>query len=390
MNDNEKQAVNLLVQAIENAKKGGDIPIELDDFIMSMPSGMDQTVKKLITECTDFIKESNQRHKTTASLAMGSLEIAPMKSTFLTSPIKQLNSDLKHLVWQTQRIAKGDYSQRISFLGDFSAAFNQLTESLKDKKALQEKLKNSNITKDKFFSIIAHDLKNPFNVILGLSKMLIDCYDRYDDTQRREFIRMIHEKADITFKLLEHLLLWARAQRSSLNFNPEKFDLKYAVNDVCALAGLMIKRKDIQLNVNVPEDIMIFSDRDCISTILRNLVTNAVKFTDRKGVITLRAFETEQNIQGMPRKCAQIEVEDTGLGMSQDKVNRLFKIEESVSTAGTDGEDGTGLGLVLCHELISLCKGSISVESTLKKGTCFTVSIPLDPPLSEPISKSGP
>jgi signal transduction histidine kinase/ligand-binding sensor domain-containing protein len=231
-----------------------------------------------------------------------------------------------------------------------------------------ESLTTLNATKDKFFSIIAHDLKNPFNSILGFCEVLILRYSKYDDTKRLHLIGVINQSAQQIYKLLENLLQWARSQTGSLKFEPEEFSISELILNNSVFIENMLAEKHILLETHVLEGCRVFADRNMINTVLRNLLTNAIKFTEAG---TIRVEVEEKN--GL----CKVSVEDTGIGMPADKAQKLFEIGHSKSTEGTRGETGTGLGLIICKDFIEKNGGNISVESELGKGSTFYFTLQL-------------
>jgi len=253
---------------------------------------------------------------------------------------------------------------------------NQLNEELEQKvqartqelTEINQKLNELNATKDKFFSIIAHDLKNPFNIILGYSQLLIKNMDHMDSVVIQNNIKNILKSAENTFILLQNLLEWSRSQTGRTSFNPQMISLSLLLHTACESTGYMAEQKNITLTTELDENVSIFVDKDMINTVIRNLITNAIKFTPNNGNIKLKAQVHDDNVT--------ISVVDTGTGMEKSMVDKLFKINEKVSLPGTNNEPGTGLGLILCKEFIDKHGGSITVESEVGKGSSFTVTIP--------------
>lgn len=251
------------------------------------------------------------------------------------------------------------------------ALFIDITERKKAELKLSElsnQLKELNDTKDKFFSIIAHDLKSPMNSLIGFMDLLANEYFGFTDEQRLEFINLLNISAQNTYKLLENLLEWASLQRGQISIHKELINLKTIVNDCFESYTTMAIEKNIELRNNVAENIIINVDNHSIKLVLRNLVNNALKFTPLGGSVSISASFTE--------KMVEVSVQDTGVGIEKTKIDKLFRIEESVSTMGTKGEKGTGLGLILCKELILKNQGEIYVQSQLGKGTTFKISLP--------------
>ena len=239
------------------------------------------------------------------------------------------------------------------------------TEELK---TTTKKLEELNATKDKFFSIIAHDLKSPFNSILGFSNLLLEDYDECDDIEIERYLKMIDTSAKQAYKLLDNLLNWARVQTKGFIFNPKEQSLNKILIEVTKLNENNAEMKNIKLSYSLPKDINIYADYDMIEIILRNLISNAIKFTPKNGEVKINAEQVNDNVI--------ISVSDTGVGMEQEKLEKIFDISEKNSTAGTENETGTGLGLILCKEFIEKHNGKIWIESEIGKGSKFIFSIP--------------
>jgi len=237
-----------------------------------------------------------------------------------------------------------------------------------------EKLKITNKTKDKFFSIIAHDLKSPFNTMLGFSKLLVNKFDKYDKEKQKEFLGILNQSIRNTFNLLENLLLWSSSQRGKIEFKPQKENLQLLINEIAVLVGQTAARKSIIIKNKIPENIIVNADNDMLTTIMRNLISNAIKFTPKEGeIIVNAALMTDEN----KKKFTEISIKDSGVGIVKEKLARLFILSENISTKGTEGEAGTGLGLTLCEEFVKKHGGKIWVESEVGKGSEFIFTIPI-------------
>jgi PAS domain S-box-containing protein len=240
--------------------------------------------------------------------------------------------------------------------------------ALKDSEA---KLRESNNTKDKFFSIIAHDLKSPFQSILGCSEILEMNHKEYNEEKRGEIIKLITMSAKRAYGLLENLLTWSRSQSGMIDYKPEKLQLNVVLLDTIFDLQVYADQKDIKINNQITNDELVFADKNMISTILRNLISNAIKFTQQNGIVTLGAQKTAET------NFTEIWVKDTGIGIPKDIMDNLFRIDKKVfTTSGTANEKGTGLGLILCKEFVEKHGGEIRVESKPEKGSIFSFTIP--------------
>lgn len=251
-----------------------------------------------------------------------------------------------------------------------------VSRNAEKRKADEQKLRDNelrlnelNKTKDKFISILAHDLKSPFSALLAFSQLLLDDFDNYDKEEIREMIETINITSKNTYFFLEELLEWAKIQRENFSFNPGNIFLASTINECILLLSNLSDAKGIHVHNTVPDNICIFADGDILKTIFRNLITNAIKFTPVCGHINISARTTQSMLQ--------VDVCDTGIGMDVDTIESLFKIGETRSTEGTKGERGTGFGLLLCKEFVEKHGGEIWVESELGKGTVFSFTMPL-------------
>ncbi len=246
----------------------------------------------------------------------------------------------------------------------------QLNTSL-EKKVQQRtlELQELNATKDKFFSIIAHDLKNPFNVLIGFSDLLKQDYHQMGDEERLEIVEAMSEASEYSYKLLENLLEWSRSQTGRINYTPQLFDLKNIVTETIKLLESGAINKDIILLEAVAQNSMVFADPNMITTVIRNLVSNALKYTPNGGFVNIRSSKENNRME--------ITVTDSGIGIKKEDLNKLFRIDVHHSTEGTQKEQGTGLGLILCKEFVEKNDGEIWIESQPGFGSKFIFSLPI-------------
>jgi signal transduction histidine kinase len=232
-----------------------------------------------------------------------------------------------------------------------------------------KELKELNATKDKFFSIIAHDLKNPFNTLLGFSELMMNNLDTYDRQQIAEFVTIIHSTSKNAYSLLENLLEWSRTQTGRIELKPDVVNLFKLVEGNINLLDGIASNKDVKLINDVKSDATAFADHNMINTVVRNLLTNALKYTSKGGTVNVTSEVTDER--------AVIKVKDTGVGIREENLEKLFRIDVNYSTRGTEDETGTGLGLILCKEFIQRNKGEIKVKSTFGIGSEFSFSLPI-------------
>ena len=241
------------------------------------------------------------------------------------------------------------------------AAHNELQQK-------NQELQDVNASKDKFFSIISHDLRSPLSVILGMTELLRENFDHYAPDRAKELLTRMNAAAERLNMLLENLLTWSRLQRGVMEYRPEKIDLRAIAEESRDLLLARAEQKDVVLANIIPPKTSAFADYDMINTVIRNLVSNALKFTTAGDRIELSASCSEI--------VAEVSVCDTGTGMSSEDLARLFRIDVQHSSIGTAGERGTGLGLILCQELVERNGGTIWADSRLGEGTTFRFTLP--------------
>ncbi len=246
-------------------------------------------------------------------------------------------------------------------------AYCELSELNTTTEIQKQQLEKANVEKDRFLSILAHDLKSPFSGIIGFISMLNENYDGFSESKRKEFISIIHDSILNVYDLLEKLLEWARLQRGKIAFSPKILNLKQQIENVFPLTNGLALKKKLILTIDVDLNLQAFADPNMLETILRNLIINAIKFTE-KGAIKVSASEQKDFIL--------LEIKDTGIGMIEEDQKKLFRIDVQPSLIGNSKEKGTGLGLVLCKDFVVKNNGEIWVESKLDVGTSFFFSLP--------------
>ncbi len=240
-------------------------------------------------------------------------------------------------------------------------------------KKTNKELRKSNKTKDKFFSIISHDLRSPFSAMMGLSNILIKKFDKYDTTRKKEIINHINQSITNTYKLVENLLTWSRTQRNVMGYKPESENLYLLSKETTDLLEQSFKNKNIALFNGIKKELYAQVDKNMILTIFRNLISNAIKFTQQNGEIKLLSnIITDKN----NKHFFQITIKDNGVGISPEKQSKIFGLNKNISTKGTENEEGTGLGLILCKEFVEKHGGKIWLKSVINKGSEFSFTIP--------------
>ena len=232
----------------------------------------------------------------------------------------------------------------------------------------ENELRVLNASKNKFFSIIAHDLKNPFHTVMGYSWLLSKDYELFTEEERRKFASDIHHSTNNIFRLLQNLLEWSKSQTGRLIFNPREIEFKRIIESSVSVLRSLADQKNIEIKFDYNDDLILFADPLMIETVLRNLINNAIKFTPEDGLIEI----TANQIDGQISIC----VKDSGIGISEEDVLNLFLIDSTVKRKGTNNEDGSGLGLILCKEFVDKNNGTIWVNSSPGKGSSFFFTVP--------------
>ena len=248
-------------------------------------------------------------------------------------------------------------------------------EDITERKLRQEEiiLKNDllqtmNAEKDKFFSIIAHDLRSPLSAFVSTTQMLSEEIQSMNIEEIKKVAMNLSASATNIYSLLENLLEWSMLRRDGLDFVPEKLNLARKVKQCIDILSESARKKEIRIGISIPEDIDIFADKHMFDTILRNLVSNAIKFSPSDARVIISALSNEKDV-------IEVKVEDTGIGMSSEMLGKLFVLDQQTSRKGTNGEPSTGLGLLLCKEFIEKNGGKISVRSEVGKGSIFSFTV---------------
>jgi ligand-binding sensor domain-containing protein/signal transduction histidine kinase len=225
-----------------------------------------------------------------------------------------------------------------------------------------------NSTKDRFFAIIAHDLRNPFHTVSGFTELLINDYKKLPAEKIERFLKLIYASSTSGNNLLENLLQWSRSQTGRISYDPITLNISAVADETINFLEGDAIRKNIKICSSIDQEIMVFADENMIKTIFRNLISNAIKFTPENGSVTITSASDDSQVE--------ITVADTGVGVPQEYITRLFRIDTPVSTRGTSNETGTGLGLILCKEFVEKHHGKIWVESEEGTGSMFKFTLP--------------
>jgi len=247
-------------------------------------------------------------------------------------------------------------------------AQEMINKQKKEIESQRDRLEKLNITKDKFFYIIAHDLRNPFHSIMGFSDLLIKNYADIDDQTKKEYLGMILESSQYASNLLENLLHWSRTQTESFKYEPSEILIARTIDQNLHILRAYIEKKGLSINSKVDSNAKVYADKNMLDMIVRNLINNAVKFTPRGGKITIKSQDKKDFLA--------ISITDTGIGIKSEDLPKLFHLETFYTTPGTEEESGTGLGLIICNEFVKKNGGEMFVDSKPGKGTTFTFTLP--------------
>jgi len=277
------------------------------------------------------------------------------QTTILNKSNTLLEDRQEHIEEQAEKLIeqKEQLLDRTKSLEDANEKLNELNDQLIE----------LNSTKDKLFSIIAHDLKNPFNTILGFAELLNIKYDKLTEDKKHKYIHVIYNSSKNIYNLLENLLQWARIQSNGIAFEPTTFNLKQVVEQNAALLNENIAKKNMTVEYENTDYYDVYADFNMINTVVRNLLSNSIKFTLENGKIV---FSCSKN-----SKFVEFSITDNGIGMSKEEIEKLFRIDIQFSKSDSVGEEGSGIGLILCKDFIEKNWGKIWVESELDKGSTF-------------------
>ncbi len=257
---------------------------------------------------------------------------------------------------------------------ELNMLYNKILISENTLEKSYEDMKKLNAEKDKFFSLVAHDLRNPFSGLLGITDLIYKEFDLFEKDELIEMIKSMYDSVRYVYKFMEDLLEWSRSQQGKINMNIENIDLYELVNNAMFTISSNANDKQIKILSEIPESTMMMCDRNMIATVIRNLITNAVKFSNKGGLISITTDNFEEGSDKFIRVC----VTDQGVGMSKKVVDDLFNLNKSeISRLGTDNEKGSGLGLVICKDFICKHKGKIWAESEEGNGSKFYFALPL-------------
>ncbi|MFA6980013.1 MAG: HAMP domain-containing sensor histidine kinase [Ignavibacteriaceae bacterium] len=377
------------VSGIKSLEKKEEMEVGEMEFLEAIDSVRDRTFKIFETQKKSLENTITSSFKNilffTGLTFLLSVLIGILYSRSISKPIIQLTNS-------TKNFSEGNYSSKVEVntsdeIGILSSGFNEMAEKLKllihqleselevVKQTEEEitsknaELSKSNSEKNKFFSIIAHDLRSPLHGLMGLTELISNNIKAFTEEELEQYSKHLHASALNLYKLIENLFTWAQMQRGSITYEPKEFVLNNILHSSIETIHLNAAQKEITIKNEIVESINIFADEKMIETVLRNLLSNAIKFTKRNGQVVIKLKKQESGL-------VDISICDNGVGIPGSKINKLFKIEEKIGSKGTEGELSTGLGLLLCKEFVEKNGGKIWVESEWGKGSVFTFSLP--------------
>jgi signal transduction histidine kinase len=355
--DSGEDALEFISELVEDSI---DVPIVIADYIMPGMKG------------DELLKEAHDKSPETLNILLtGQANIEGVTNAINFANLYRYIAkpwDQDDLEMTVKEATKSFYNERK--IKEKNIELAELNAGLEKKVEQRTKeLSELNATKDKFFSIIAHDLKNPFNALMGFSTLLIDDYDSFDDDEKKDLIQTMSDASENAYKLLQNLLEWSRSQTGSISWNPETIHLDKIATETIDLLQNQAMNKDITIKGIVPANTSVYADSNMVTTVIRNLMSNALKYTPKGGEVKLFASKQGNFIE--------VTIEDNGIGIRKEDKEKLFRIDVNFSTNGTDNETGTGLGLILCREFVEKNGGKIWVESEEGKGSKFKFTLPL-------------
>ncbi|MFZ1519736.1 MAG: HAMP domain-containing sensor histidine kinase [Ignavibacteriaceae bacterium] len=276
------------------------------------------------------------------------------------------------LAFNIQNIILKNYETDRLKINDQNNQLNSLIEKLNDTNSkLQNTIKNVeelNISKDRFITILSHDLRSPFQGLLGITKILESNFNSFSDNEKQYYISQINSTLNKLYSFLEQLLLWGKIQKNGLILNYEICNIKDLISESLSPLTISAEKKKISIELVCDKELVAAVDKERISIVLRNLISNAIKFSPVGSKVSIYGNEVNDDLI--------MAVVDEGVGISEEYINKLFKLDEIISSIGTDGELGSGMGLILCNDILKKHSGKIIVDSKEGKGSTFTITLP--------------
>lgn len=346
-------------------KQGYEIPVVIADHIMPGMKGTDLLASiHALSPATLKIMLTGQADKEAVISALNHAELY----RYIAKPWEKIDLILTVKEALRRYLQEKKLKHQNQLLRNIN---NTLEMKVKGRTAQIEaqklELKKLNAGKDEFFSIIAHDLRTPFSGLLGITDVILKNIEQVSQKEIKENLEILKNSAETVYTLLENLLTWSRLQRGIMEHHPETICLDESAEHNTRLFASTAEQKQITLANQIPQGLKAYADKNMIDTVMRNLISNALKFTHPGGIIAISAHQNETSVE--------FSVSDTGIGIPQEDLPQLFRIDERYSNVGTAGEEGTGVGLILCKDLVEKNGGKIWVESEVGYGTIFTIHL---------------
>ncbi|HAN18607.1 MAG: hypothetical protein A2X13_13735 [Bacteroidetes bacterium GWC2_33_15] len=369
--------------SINHKKTEEDLIIHNEDINWGLPEKVDETISKqysdLETKRLELeiqqkkLEDSSEKFRGRTIELFGKMVDLKKAKKIISQQNEQLEKQKYEIEIQQSQLEKTNQKFRertIELFGkmiDLKKAKKTISLQNEELELQRKKLHELNASKDKFFSIIAHDLRNPIAGFLNLTEILSENFSTFSEKESQEFIDVMNQASKQLYNLLENLLQWSRSQTGSVPFEPKYIALKKIIENTIDLLMMNIENKKLKIYIKIDDQCTVFADENMITTVLRNLISNAIKFSNPEGAITIRAELKDKEVE--------ISVIDNGIGMKQEDKEKLFRIDVHHTTPGTSDEKGTGLGLILCKEFVERNGGKIWVESDLNKGSAFKFTL---------------
>ena len=372
----------ILFETMSMVEQEDDPVMALSNNILSKLEDLNNIISEKYDQAKNQMEASNERFRN-AILIVGLLLMMISIGTGLFLSY-QIIKPIRKLQQATQEISRGNLNVQVSLnsrdelqaLGD---NFDIMTENLRlSRRKLQKaneklrqsqrNLEKSNATKDKFFSIIAHDLRAPFSAFVSVSEVLAHSQDALSEARKKSFATNIYHSATHLSNLIENLLQWSRTQTDRLDFNPENQEINELINEAVTLVKTQAQNKHVHIKNTSDKKVFVECDRNLIATVIRNLLSNAVKYAFENGLVEVKAEDLGEIVK--------VSVKDQGIGIKEEDIGKLFRIDINTKYIGESTEKGTGLGLILCKEFVERHQGNISVESQVNKGSVFSFTLP--------------
>ncbi|MBU8891255.1 MAG: hypothetical protein KOO66_00640 [Bacteroidales bacterium] len=384
LNLTEEENIKANTELNEILKKSQEEKIKLTEKIASLENGQDIIFEQFrelelqrlnIDKQQKILEEASEKFRGKTIDLFGKLVDLKKAKKTISLQNKKLSKQQKEIEEHQEELEKSNQKFRertIELFGkmiDLKKAKKTISIQKEEIEKHREKLSALNASKDKFFSIIAHDLRNPIAGFLNLTEILSGNFEVFSEKESKEFIDVMNQASKQLYNLLENLLQWSRSQTDSISFNPQIVSVKSMIENTIDTLMINIENKEIKVNIKAEEKTMVYADENMITTVIRNLLSNAIKFSHPGEPISIRCNQKDNFVE--------ISIIDNGVGINKTDQEKLFKIDQQVTTQGTSEEKGSGLGLILCKEFIAKNNGKIWVESELNKGSAFIFSLPV-------------